>query len=193
MERDIDFAFEGVCGVEEDLLMSLKDIISDIYNSEEDSKIDKICEELKELGLDDTNVGKIKANIEKETKKQTEAAQPQNDDENQDDEDQDDDKDSAKEDPKKGKKKKNRKGPGGKKNKAKNTKVKEEAKKVKTNDDELLETMDVFVGRKKEGIDNSRDIMVEGINIAFGNVFLLDNAKLTLNWGVRYGLIGRNG
>ena len=53
--------------------------------------------------------------------------------------------------------------------------------------------MNIYVGRKKEGVDNSRDIVIDGINIAFGNVFLLDNAKLTLNWGTRYGLIGKNG
>jgi hypothetical protein len=32
MERDIDFAFKGVSGVDEDLLPTLKDVVSDTYH-----------------------------------------------------------------------------------------------------------------------------------------------------------------
>jgi ATP-binding cassette subfamily F protein 2 len=82
----------------------------------------------------------------------------------------------------------------GKKNNKKNKPKEEEEKKV-LNEEALihgLKGLENFVGRKKIDIV-SRDINVEGVTIAFGPEFLLDNAHLILNWGVRYGLVGRNG
>lgn len=100
------------------------------------------------------------------------------------------------------KKKKQEKNGKGKNNKNNNKKggkggKKEEEKK----EEEIIESelakigligLEEFVGRKKQSIQ-SRDINVEGITIAFGPDFLLDNGKLALNWGSRYGLVGRNG
>lgn len=89
---------------------------------------------------------------------------------------------------KKGGKGKNKKGKG------KNDK-KDEKEEVKGNPEHIelgIIGLEEFVGRKKESA-NSRDINVEGVTIAFGSDFLLDSSHLILNWGVRYGLVGRNG
>jgi ATP-binding cassette subfamily F protein 2 len=40
---------------------------------------------------------------------------------------------------------------------------------------------------------NARDIKVEGLTIGLGGYDLVHEATLTLNWGRRYGLLGRNG
>lgn len=139
-----------------------------------------------EMELDEANCTKVKSNIQVEVDRLLveEEAKRKEEEEIKNDED----------DEKPGKKKKKRKGPGGKKGKGgKANAAAKTAVKVQSDDDKFIEGLSVFVGRKKEGSDYSRDIVLDGINIAFGNIFLLDNAKLTLNWGIRYGLIGRNG
>lgn len=139
------------------------------------------------MDLDSTHVETVKANIKTEVDRllaEEEAERLKKLEEEKED---------KVEDNKKGKNKR-RKGPGGKKMKGKgNNKTTKVEKRVKTDEELVMEGLNVFVGRKKEGGDHSRDIVIDGINIAFGNIFLLDNAKLTLNWGTRYGLIGRNG
>ena len=44
-----------------------------------------------------------------------------------------------------------------------------------------------------EGSSRSKDIKVENFDIAFGDKVLLKSANLTLSFGRRYGLVGRNG
>lgn len=140
------------------------------------------------MELDDSNTSTIKSNIQAEVdrllaKEEEEKKKAEEEKENDDSQ-------------KPGKKKKNRKGPGGKKGKGGGKAAKADTVKDNKDDeekDEVIAGLSVFVGRKKEGGDFSRDVVLDGINIAFGNIFLLDNAKLNLNWGVRYGLVGRNG
>ena len=43
-----------------------------------------------------------------------------------------------------------------------------------------------------EGVANT-DIKIENFDIAFGGRVLLSNAELSLSYGRRYGLVGRNG
>ena len=88
--------------------------------------------------------------------------------------------------------KKKCKGPckGAKKREDEERKRKEEEEK-KANGT-FTEAIPVFIGRHKaESQDNLRDIHVEGVSIA--SSFLLENARLILNWGNRYGLVGKNG
>ena len=88
--------------------------------------------------------------------------------------------------------KKKCKGPckGAKKREEEERKRKEEEEK-KANGT-FVEAIPVFIGRHKaESQDNLRDIHVEGVSIA--SSFLLENARLILNWGNRYGLVGKNG
>lgn len=44
-----------------------------------------------------------------------------------------------------------------------------------------------------DGSDLGRDIHVDGVTLAYGKLTLLENATLTINWGRKYGLVGRNG
>lgn len=144
-------------------------------------------EELKDMDLDDGSVTVIKDNIQKEVDRVLAIEEEKRKAELEEKKD---------EEEKPGKKKrKNRKGPGGKKSKAAKGPVTDTSNKseARTEEDAFMAALGSFKGRKKEGSDYSRDIVIEGINIAFGNIFLLDAAKLTLNWGVRYGLIGKNG
>lgn len=139
------------------------------------------------MELDDANCTTIKANIQAEVDKQLAK---------EEEEKKKAEESKEKDDAQKPGKKKNRKGPGGKKGKGGKKADKADDTKEKKNEEEkdkVIAELSTFVGRKKEGGDFSRDIVLEGISIAFGNIFLLDNAKLNLNWGIRYGLIGRNG
>lgn len=141
------------------------------------------------MELDDSNLAIVKNNIKAEIDRLLEIEQ-----EEKRREEEEKKKEGEGDDDKTGKKKKKRKGPGGKKSKVvKATKAAEIVARPKTDEELVMQKLTRFVGRRKDGSDFSRDIVLDGINIAFGNIFLLDNAKLTLNWGVRYGLIGRNG
>lgn len=46
---------------------------------------------------------------------------------------------------------------------------------------------------KKDETGKSKDIKIENFDIAFGDRVLLNSANLTLSYGRRYGLVGRNG
>jgi len=39
----------------------------------------------------------------------------------------------------------------------------------------------------------SKDVVIDNISLMIGGKSLLDNAKIQLNYGRKYGLIGRNG
>ncbi|RWS23365.1 ATP-binding cassette sub-family F member 3-like protein [Leptotrombidium deliense] len=57
-------------------------------------------------------------------------------------------------------------------------------------------TASQMVSRKDVKIDEtgkSRDIKIENFDVAFGNKPLLQGANVTLTYGLRYGLVGRNG
>merc|ERR1719369_236556 len=43
------------------------------------------------------------------------------------------------------------------------------------------------------GTNNSKDIHIEGFDIAFGEKVLIRSATVTLSYGRRYGFVGRNG
>lgn len=45
----------------------------------------------------------------------------------------------------------------------------------------------------KGGVNKAQDIRIENFDIAYGDRILLQGADLTLAFGRRYGLIGRNG
>lgn len=144
---------------------------------------------MEDLDLDEKSVETVKKNIAEEVDRilQIEEEKKRAEEE-------------KKEEEKKGKKKKKnkgRKGPGGNKkggggNKANKNKSSEPTRPM-TDEEIMMDSLSAFVGRRGDEADHSKDIVVEGVNVAFGSVFLLENAKLTLNWGVRYGLVGRNG
>lgn len=45
----------------------------------------------------------------------------------------------------------------------------------------------------KGGVNKTQDIRIENFDVAYGDRILLQGADLTLAFGRRYGLIGRNG
>lgn len=45
----------------------------------------------------------------------------------------------------------------------------------------------------KGGVNKTQDIRIENFDVAYGDRVLLHGADLTLTFGRRYGLIGRNG
>lgn len=45
----------------------------------------------------------------------------------------------------------------------------------------------------KGGVNKTQDIKIENFDVAYGDRILLQGADLTLAFGRRYGLIGRNG
>lgn len=154
-------------------------------------EINNLISELEELSLGSETCDKIKANIDviidEKRKEEDERRKAQQ---------------LAKLEAKAKKNQQNGQAKGGKKNKKnkkgknnKNVVVEEEVKNTPINEEAKamgVEGLEEFVGRKKEST-NSRDINAEGVTIAFGPEFLLDNSHLILNWGNRYGLVGRNG
>ena len=55
-------------------------------------------------------------------------------------------------------------------------------------------TTNQMVSKQSEsgGVTNT-DVKIENFDIAFGSHILLSSAELSLNYGRRYGLVGRNG
>lgn len=45
----------------------------------------------------------------------------------------------------------------------------------------------------KGGVNRTQDIRIENFDVAYGDRVLLQGADLTLAYGRRYGLVGRNG
>lgn len=45
----------------------------------------------------------------------------------------------------------------------------------------------------KSGVNRTQDIRIENFDVAYGDRVLLQGADLTLAYGRRYGLVGRNG
>lgn len=50
-----------------------------------------------------------------------------------------------------------------------------------------------IISKKDAGSTTTKDIKIEGFDVAFGEKVLLKNADLSLTFGRRYGLVGRNG
>ena len=49
------------------------------------------------------------------------------------------------------------------------------------------------VRAEESGTNNSKDIRIEGFDIAIGEKVLIRGANITLSYGRRYGFVGRNG
>lgn len=54
-------------------------------------------------------------------------------------------------------------------------------------------TASQIISRKDGNAQLTKDIKIEGFDVAFGEKVLLKNADLSLTFGRRYGLVGRNG
>lgn len=54
-------------------------------------------------------------------------------------------------------------------------------------------TASQIISKKDGNAQLTKDIKIEGFDVAFGEKVLLKNADLSLTFGRRYGLVGRNG